>query len=402
MLLHWLFPSGQDAANASLAEMRAAALREKQDIEGGSSSEEAIAAEGAGCDEKTTELGSEALSGEFTVLWPSSPVSKRAVDHGAASADDDIPRAASAPPTPQSFDTAAASVNFFFNEENNPWQDRDQDSADSDTLVVQLGQPYLEYNNGNLPRAPILGVSHTGELCRQEPSNTLSVTNLKRKFDAATESLTDELSSRINAATAGLDIPALAGCVTDPIFRLPNKLSAIGKACKRGYQYVDNNASKPEFLEKRKRRRSNQGEGDYEFMTGMKDAHRKFAHEMAARVREALEEQGICEGWIVGYFRAELERVLERFYLENIDAAIDVTEIMTAEPRWTAGEDCFELELEALWAMPGDPHFANFRAEPVGFALPETLCKVGAEEYRRRSTANATDDVNISTYTTTT
>lgn len=138
------------------------------------------------------------------------------------------------------------------------------------------------YDDASGPFAPIFAAAQLENL---HPSN------LKRALSEVTDAVGDELSARINDATRGMDVPAMADNVIGPIFRVPEQFSALQRAGRRKYREFDNMSVPSVFS--RKRRASKQDEPDYDAME-MADARGIFAREMAALARKTIVAQGIC------------------------------------------------------------------------------------------------------------
>ena len=127
-------------------------------------------------------------------------------------------------------------------------------------------------------------------ICRAQLEN-LHPSNLKRALSEVSDAVGDELFARINDATRGMDVPAIADTVIGPIFRVPEQFSALQRAGRRRYREFDN-MSAPRIFSK-KPHASDQEEPDYDAME-MADARGIFAREMASLARKAIVAQGIC------------------------------------------------------------------------------------------------------------
>ena len=138
------------------------------------------------------------------------------------------------------------------------------------------------YDDASGPFAPIFAVAQLENL---HPSN------LKRALSEVSDAVGDELFARINDATRGMDVPAIADTVIGPIFRVPEQFSALQRAGRRRYREFDN-MSAPRIFSK-KPHASDQEEPDYDAME-MADARGIFAREMASLARKAIVAQGIC------------------------------------------------------------------------------------------------------------
>ena len=72
---------------------------------------------------------------------------------------------------------------------------------------------------------------------------------------------------------------------------------------------------------------------------------------------------------------------------------MEAKELMRADVCWFAGENCFELELEASWPKydEEETNLTDIHWEPIKFHIPDLnkYCKVSAADYISRNVAGA-------------